>query len=173
MARTFSHYERCIDTVRTHHPDMPRQSVILMRLGYHVFRAMNERLDAFFAAHQLSASAWAVLMKIYSAPDQAVTPSEISVAVVQSRTHMTRVADDLAAAGLIERSHDQVDRRRVVLRLTPHGVARIQQLVPLVWAEYEKLLAIFSADEATQLEGLLRRWLAHLEPHPSSVENDT
>ena len=103
MARTFSHYERCIDTVRTHHPDMPRQSVILMRLGYHVFRAMNERLDAFFAAHQLSASAWAVLMKIYSAPDQAVTPSEISVAVVQSRTHMTRVADDLAAA-----DHDSI-----------------------------------------------------------------
>lgn len=173
MARTFSHYERCIDTMRTRHPDMPRQSVVLMRLGYHLFRTTNERLDAFFATHGLSASAWAVLIKIYSSPDQAVTPSEISTAVVQSRTHMTRVADELVADGLIERSHDQVDRRRVVLRLTPHGVNRIQQLIPLVWAEYETMLAVFSADEAAQLEGLLRRWLTHLELHPLPAEPKT
>lgn len=166
MALTFSHYERCIDTVRARYPNMPRQSVVLMRLAYHVFRSLNERLDGFFAAHDLSPSAWAVLMMIYSTPDQAITPSAASTAVVQSRTHMTRVADDLVAAGLIERAHDEVDRRRVVLRLTARGVERIQSLLPLAWAEYEDALATFSAEEAAALEGLLRRWLAHLEHHP-------
>lgn len=166
MALTFSHYERCIDTVRIRHPDMPHQAVMLMRLAHHVFRALHERLDVFFAAHELSTSAWAVLMMIYSMPDRAITPSEASAAVVQSRTHMTRVADDLVTAGLIERAHDEVDRRRVVLRLTAQGVERIQRLLPLAWMEYEDALAAFSAEEAAALEGLLRRWLAHLEKHP-------
>lgn len=163
MTLTFSHYERCIDTVRAQHPDMPRQSVVLVRLAHHVFRALNERLDHFFAAHDLSTSAWAVLMMIYSTPERAITPSEASAAVVQSRTHMTRVADDLVAAGLIERAHDEVDRRRVALRLTASGVELIKRLLPEAWAEYRATLAIFSADEATALETLLRRWLGHLE----------
>ncbi len=171
MALTFSHYERCIDTVRARHPDMPRQSVVLMRLAHHVFRALHERLDVFFAAHELSTSAWAVLMMIYSTPDQAITPSEASAAVVQSRTHMTRVADDLVAAGLIERAHDETDRRRVVLRLTTRGVERVQQLLPLAWTEYAAALAAFSTEEAATLEGLLRRWLAHLENHPPSGDS--
>jgi len=163
MTLTFFHYERCIDTVRAQHPAMPRQSVVLVRLAHHVFRALNERLDRFFAAHDLSASAWAVLMMIYSTPERAITPSEASAAVVQSRTHMTRVADDLVAAGLIERAHDEADRRRVALRLTAGGVDLIRRLLPLAWTEYRAALAIFSADEASALETLLRRWLGHLE----------
>lgn len=163
MALTFSHFEHCIDVVRAQHPDMPRQPVVLMRLTHHVFRALHERLDRFFATHELSTSAWAVLMMIYSSPNRAITPSEISTAVVQSRTHMTRVADDLVAAGLIERSHDAVDRRRVELRLTEQGVERIKQMLPLAWAEYQTALAIFSVDEMAALETLLRRWLDHLE----------
>ncbi|HRD67229.1 MAG TPA: MarR family transcriptional regulator [Candidatus Competibacter sp.] len=163
MALIFSHFEHCIDVVRAQHPDMPRQPVVLMRLAHHVFRALHERLDRFFATHDLSTSAWAVLMMIYSSPNRAITPSEISAAVVQSRTHMTRVADDLVAAGLIERSHDAVDRRRIELRLTEQGAERIKQVLPLAWAEYQTTLAIFSADETAVLETLLRRWLGHLE----------
>jgi len=168
MTLTFAHYERCIDTVRARHPDMPQQAVVLMRLAHHVFRALHEQLDGFFAAHDLSTSAWAVLIMIYSMPDRTITPSEVSAAVVQSRTHMTRVADDLVAAGLIERASDSSDRRRVVLRLTAQGVARIEQLLPLTWTAYTAALAAFSADETAQLETLLRRWLAHLEQRPTS-----
>lgn len=163
MTPTFSHFERCIDTVRVQHPDMPHQSVVLMRLAHHVFRTLHERFDRFFAAHDLSTSAWAVLMMIYSTPERAITPSEASMAVVQSRTHMTRVADDLVAAGLIERVHDEIDRRRVVLQLTASGADLVKRLLPETWAEYRAALAIFSGDEATALETLLRRWLGHLE----------
>ena len=163
MTPTFSHFERCIDTVRAQHPDMPHQSVVLMRLAHHVFRTLHERFDRFFAAHDLSTSAWAVLMMIYSTPERAITPSEASMAVVQSRTHMTRVADDLVAAGLIERVHDEIDRRRVVLQLTASGADLVKRLLPETWTEYRAALAIFSADEATALETLLRRWLGHLE----------
>jgi len=163
MAPTFSHFERCIDTVRVQHPDMPHQSVVLMRLAHHVFRTLHERFDRFFAAHDLSTSAWAVLMMIYSTPERAITPSEASAAVVQSRTHMTRVADDLVAAGLIERVHDEIDRRRVVLQLTASGADLVKGLLPETWAEYQTALAIFSVDEMAALETLLRRWLDHLE----------
>lgn len=163
MTLTFSHFERCIDTVNHQHPAMPRQAVVLMRLAHHVFRALHDRLDRFFAAHDLSVSAWAVLMMIYSAPNRALTPSEASMGVVQSRTHMTRVADHLVAVGLIERAHDPVDRRRVALRLTARGVERVETLLPLAWTEYQAALSVFSEQESAWLETLLRRWLGHLE----------
>ena len=163
MTQALSDFERRIDRVQAQHPEMPRQAVSLIRLSYHVFRTLSDRLDRFFGTQRLSTSEWAVLMMVYSTPDRSLTPSELSSAVVQSRTHMTRVADDLVEAGLIERVRDLGDRRRVALRLTARGEELIGQLLPAVWSQYQTALAAFSPDQTAELESLLRHWLAHLE----------
>lgn len=159
MTHDISCFEQRLDRMQAKHPEIPRQAVILMRLTYHLTRVLQDRLDGYFAEHGLSHSAWAVLMMVYSSPEQSLSPSEVSSAVVQSRTHMTRIADNLVDTGWIERVRDLADRRRIALRLTPEGRHRIEQLLPLTWAEYERAITGFSPDQLVSLEELLRTWI--------------
>lgn len=169
MTHDISCFEQRLDRMQAKHPEIPRQAVILMRLTYHLTRVLHDRLDGYFAEHGLSHSAWAVLMMVYSSPEQSLSPSEVSSAVVQSRTHMTRIADELVAAGWIERVRDLADRRRISLRLTSEGRQRIERLLPLTWAEYERAIAGFSPEQLTSLEDLLRTWI-DLLALPSSAD---
>lgn len=169
MARDMSRFERGIARLAHKHPDMPRDTVMLIRLAYHAFLALDERLETHFNQYQLTGSSWVVLMMIYSSPVQRVSPSELSAAVVQSRTHMTRVADDLADKGLIRRVPSAEDRRRVELALTPAGLRTIERLLPLTWAAYEAALGVFTGSGRRQLAGLLRRWLHWLNDEPAAA----
>jgi len=162
MARDFSRFERGMARIAQLHPGISRDAVTLIRLSYHVFLSLDDRLEQHFARHRLSTSSWIVLMMMYCAPDRRVNPSELSAAVIQSRTHMTRVADDLVAKRLIRRTASPTDRRRVELTLTATGLKLIEELLPLTWAEYESALSVFSKNERSQLQSLLQRWLAHL-----------
>jgi MarR family transcriptional repressor of emrRAB len=160
--------EHGLDRVRARHPEMPRGAVLLARLAYHLFRLQNDRLESFFDRHSLTSSAWTALMIIYASPGRAVSPSEMSAALAQSRTHMTRVGDELVEKGLVQRVPDPADRRRVELALSPRGERLVRKLLPLAWREYEGMLRGFSAREAATLERLLGRWLTHLEDSTST-----
>jgi MarR family transcriptional regulator, negative regulator of the multidrug operon emrRAB len=158
--------ERGLDAVNERHPEMPRGAVTLARLGYHVFRQMNDRLESFFARHGLTSSAWTALMIIYASPGRAVSPSRMSAVLAQSRTHMTRVGDELVEKGLAQRVPHGGDRRRIELALSARGERLVRKLLPLAWREYEDILGAFSTRDAATLERLLRRWITHLESTP-------
>jgi MarR family transcriptional repressor of emrRAB len=174
MARDFSRFERGMQRIAQLHPEISRDAVTLIRLSYHVFLSLDDRLEQHFARYHLSTSSWIVLMMMYCAPDRRVNPSELSAAVIQSRTQMTRVADDLVAKRLIRRAPSPTDRRRVELTLTATGLKLIEKLLPLTWGEYERALSVFSKMERTRLQTLLQQWLAHLnagEPaQPAAIE---
>jgi MarR family transcriptional repressor of emrRAB len=140
--------------------------VMLARLGYHVFRLISERLDAFFARQGLTSSAWTALMIIYASPQRAVSPSQMSAVLAQSRTHMTRVGDELVKKGLVQRVADAADRRRVELRLSRRGEALVRRLLPRAWREYQAMVSGLSGRDAVTLERLLRRWITQLEAAP-------
>ena len=155
--------DRGLDNVCARHPELPRGAVTLARLGYHVFRLMNDRLETFFGRHGLTSSAWTALIVIYASPGRAASPSRVSAALAQSRTHMTRVGDELVKKGFAQRVRDVADRRRVALAISPRGERLVRKLLPIAWREYEGMLGGFSARDAATLERLLRRWITHFE----------
>lgn len=158
--------DRGLGAVRARHPEMPRSAVLLTRLGYQVFRLINDRLEAFFARHGLSSSAWTALMIIYASPRRAANPSQMSAVLAQSRTHMTRVGDELVKKGLAQRVADPADRRRIELALSRRGEQLVRRLLPRAWREYQAMVSGLSRRDAATLERLLRRWIVHLEAPP-------
>ncbi|MEK9776619.1 MAG: MarR family transcriptional regulator, partial [Quisquiliibacterium sp.] len=115
---SFSPFEDRIDAVGKKHPQMPRPLVIRARLLYEVLRLFSENVEHFYAAHGVSASAWTALVMLHSMPQERANPSLLSTQLAQSRTHMTRIADELVSKGLVEREPDSIDRRRIELVLT-------------------------------------------------------
>lgn len=64
------------------------------------------------------------VLRRLSETSRAWNPSELADTMGYSRPRMTRILDDLVEKGLAVRSHDERDRRRVLVAATPAGRER-------------------------------------------------
>ena len=65
-----------------------------------------------------------VLLELNATPGRRLRMSELGQRAVLSRTRVSRVVDELAAAGLAERQPDEADGRSSFAALTPRSTAR-------------------------------------------------
>jgi DNA-binding MarR family transcriptional regulator len=85
----------------------------------------------------------------------AVNPKDLCTQFRHNSGALTRVIDQLAERGLLERSRRDRDRRKVELELTPAGREVIASLIPLVVDKLNLALADFSSEEVQELMRLL------------------
>lgn len=86
----------------------------------------------------------------------------LSAAQVAERTAMDKVAVSRAVSGLlrsrrIQRSFDDADKRRSMLKLARAGEAVYAKVIPFARAYERQLLETLSPDEQLQLDSLLTR----------------
>src|SRR3984957_17209577 len=101
----------------------------------------------------------------------AVNPKDICVLYRHDSGALTRVIDQLAERGLVERVRRDRDRRKVELQLTPAGRETIESLVPLIVGKLNEVLSDLSQAEVQELLRLLVKLNTTLQAHvDSSVE---
>ena len=125
-------------------------------VGYLIKRAHSLILDALepvFEAHGFTFVQYQVLAWLRDGI--AVNPKDICAQFRHNSGALTRVIDQLAERGLLERSRRDRDRRKVELDLTPAGREVIESLVPLVVEKLNLALADFSSEEVQELMRLL------------------
>jgi DNA-binding MarR family transcriptional regulator len=76
---------------------------------------------------------------------------------------LTRVIDQLAERGLLERARGNRDRRKVELQLTPAGRDAIEHLIPFVVETLNFVLEPFSSAEVHELKRLLGKLSGRLQ----------
>lgn len=72
-----------------------------------------------------------VLLELNSAQECRLLMSELGARVVLSRTRVSRVVDELEAAGLVTRRSHESDRRATYAVLTPAGRRRFRAAAPV------------------------------------------
>ena len=85
----------------------------------------------------------------------AVNPKDICAQFRHNSGALTRVIDQLAERGLLERARRDRDRRKVELELTPAGREVLATLIPLVVERLNVALADFSGAEVQEFKRLL------------------
>jgi DNA-binding MarR family transcriptional regulator len=85
----------------------------------------------------------------------AVNPKDICFQYRHNSGALTRVIDQLAERGFLERVRRDRDRRKVELQLTPAGRAAIERLIPMVVEKLNLALADFSSAEVQEFLRLL------------------
>jgi DNA-binding MarR family transcriptional regulator len=80
-------------------------------------------LDEVAGASGVSAPDYLVLAVVRRSPDQRATPSRLCEVLDRTSGGMSLALDRLERAGWLRRSADPDDRRRVVVELTPEGLA--------------------------------------------------
>jgi DNA-binding MarR family transcriptional regulator len=107
----------------------------------------------------------------------AVNPRDICMQYRHDSGALTRVIDQLAERGLLERVRRDRDRRKVELQLTPAGRATVEGLIPLVVEKLNLALEDFSSSEVHEFQRLLvklnTRLLATVEPAKTPAGAET
>jgi DNA-binding MarR family transcriptional regulator len=113
------------------------------------------------AAGQVPLSWYDVLLELNAAPDRRLRMSELGQRTVLSRTRVSRVVDELAAAGLAERRPDQADGRSSFAALTPAGREALRRAWPVYrQAIHRQLTARLTPQQCRELAALLGQVIA-------------
>src|SRR5580693_7016396 len=148
-----------------------------MSVGYLVKRAHSLFLDIMEPMIVQRGFSWIQYVVLAALRDGiAVNPKDICIQYRHNSGALTRVIDQLAERGLLERIRRDRDRRKVELQLTPAGRAAIEALIPLVVDKLNLALAEFSSTEVKEFQRLLIKLNNSLqspaEPQAAAVGTD-
>jgi len=116
------------------------------------------------AAGQVPLSWYDVLLELNAAPDRRMRMSELGQRAVLSRTRVSRVVDELAAAELAERQPDEADGRSSFAVLTARGKDALRRAWPVYrQAIHRHLAARLTAEQCRELAALLGQAIAGAE----------
>jgi DNA-binding MarR family transcriptional regulator len=141
----------------------------LTRVGLLVDAFQHRCLDAFGLLF-IDYSALRLLQ--LSGSPYRLSPTELSEALVRSSGGMTQILDRLERAGLVARAADPSDRRKVIVGLTPAGLATAERANERYAAERERLLAALSPEEVDGVDRAVHRLLEVLDvaaPAPGAL----
>jgi MarR family transcriptional regulator, lower aerobic nicotinate degradation pathway regulator len=91
----------------------------------------------------------------------AASQAELGRRVWMDRSDLHAVLNELEGDGLVARVRDERDRRRNLVRLSPAGAERLQELQRRTEKAQDALLEPLSPEEREELSRLLRRLVDH------------
>ena len=146
----------------------PVKEAIFVRLailGRHIAQARRETLDADGLKH------WqfkVLLMLRRVGPPYAASPSQLADMLGLTRGALSARLGPLEADGLIARTNDTGDRRRVQVRLTPAGFTAFEQHASTEERGEGALLSALTEEERKLLADLLRKLVVAAESGPEA-----
>lgn len=126
---------------------------------------LQRRLEGITEAAGIAVADYLVLAVVRRSPDQRATPTRICEILDRTSGGMSLALDRLEKAGWLRRSADPDDRRRVVVELTPEGLAVATRVNADLHA-WEDGLAL-SPSQQRDTARVVDRLLAMFEAHPA------
>src|SRR5271154_6333961 len=135
-----------------------------LSIGYLVKRAHSLMLDIMEPVIEQCGFSFVQYIVMSALRDGiAVNPKSICTQYRHDSGALTRIIDQLADRGLLERVRRDRDRRKVELQLTPAGRAVIEELLPLAVEKLNLALTDFSPEEVQEFLRLLMKLNTTLE----------
>jgi DNA-binding MarR family transcriptional regulator len=146
-----------------------------LSIGYLVKRAHSLMLDIMEPVIEQRGFSFVQYVVMSSLRDGiAVNPKTICSQFRHDSGALTRIIDQLAERGLLERVRRDRDRRKVELQLTPAGRETIESIIPLVVEKLNEVLTDFSKAEVQELLRMLVKLnttlQAHVDPSVAAAE---
>jgi DNA-binding MarR family transcriptional regulator len=163
MAADRDAVDRIVEEWEAERPDLDASPIAVVGRVSRLARHLERRLAENFAAHGIEEWMYDVLATLR----RIGPPHELCAGDLVGRTMVTTGAitnrvDRLVERGLVERHPDPDDRRKVVVRLTPAGLAKVDEVAAPHLAIEADLLAPLSERQRSALAGSLRTLLVHL-----------
>jgi MarR family transcriptional repressor of emrRAB len=151
--------EQRLAVTRRRHPAFPRGPAVLVRLIKHLHKRVHDDANAVLKPFGLNHPQYNLLMMLYGTDGDGLSPSELAQSSGEKPANITRLTNELCEKGLIGRAASEDDRRKLVLNLTPAGLALIERFLPPICALLEEQTEGLAASEQDELERLLKKFL--------------
>lgn len=120
-------------------------------------RLVRDMLNNALSAEDLQTDQWTIL--VYLSDGQGHAMGELAEASAINPSKLTKCVDKLVSKGIVQRSVDLHDQRKVVAMITDRGLAMVSRLNPEI-AKLEKLLINrLGRSDHKQLKHLLSQML--------------
>lgn len=140
----------------------PEADITAVVTFLHLLRTATDlsiALDAYLQQHDLLQGRWWVLILLMRENDGTAAPSVLAEKAGVSRATMTGLIDGLERDKLVERVLDKQDRRRLAIRLTAKGQAKLDEVMPEYYQRVRHLM--LPLDEAARKQFI--EWLDHIQ----------
>jgi len=140
-------------------PTMSADHLSAWRSFLEAHRRVIEQLSRQLREEEGLALTWYdVLVHLSEAEGHELRMQDLAEAILLSRSGLTRLVDKMESAGLIERDVCETDGRGTLARMTPAGMARLQQAAPShIAGVIEQFARHLNDDEVVVVERALRR----------------
>jgi DNA-binding MarR family transcriptional regulator len=130
-----------------------------------IYRLIERQMDETLGEHEISHGEWKLLRELaMEDPPYRSSPGRLAKREGLSSGAMTNRLDQLEKAGLVRRLPDPDDRRALKVELTDKGHKLWADSISVQAAKEARLAAALDERELAQLNRLLRKVLAGLEP---------
>lgn len=149
------------DAFLQEYPGADLPSTMLARAMERLGSAVESAVTAVWRQHGISHAAGNALAVIegWGGP---MAAGEIAAAMHITSGSITSLVDTLVKAGLVERTAHQGDRRKVLVSLTPAGVALLDEALPEIQQLVKVLFGGLDEDERRQFLALSQRAYASI-----------
>ncbi|HEU5152474.1 MAG TPA: MarR family transcriptional regulator [Iamia sp.] len=162
MARPQDAVDRISEQWATVRPDVDSSPLAVIGRVSRLSRLIDRRLAESFARFDLEAWMYDVLATLRRGGEPyELTAGDLVAQAMVTTGAITNRIDKLEQRGLVERVA-ATDRRKVIVRLTPAGLALVDEVVAPHMAVEEEILAALSPRQRDDLARLLRTTLLHL-----------
>lgn len=136
-------------------PTLQLEQSLLYRFSV-ISNRVAARLFAFYSQrYGLTLSAWRALAHL--AEFQPMNPRDIARRAAMDSVSVTRALNELDELGMITRTIDEQDRRRLVLQLSRKGREAYEAIAPQSVKAERELFGVLSAAERAKLGALTQR----------------
>jgi DNA-binding MarR family transcriptional regulator len=138
--------------------DNPVSNVFL--LAKRAFKAMDRFQRKILAELGLTSAQFSILSHLWE-KDQ-IPFKELAARCFCTRPTVTGIVDSLEKKGLVKRTNNVLDRRSLLVELTPEG-HKLELKAPKLDKMFSKRYSSMNSDDLAKLEELLKKFLQELE----------
>ncbi|ADI30601.1 MarR family winged helix-turn-helix transcriptional regulator [Methylotenera versatilis] len=112
---------------------------------------ISTALDKLLAKHELLQGRWWVLVLLMRQDDLTSTPTDLAEKAGVTKATMTGFIDGLVREGLVTRITDDVDRRKLLIKLTDAGQQKLDIVLPDYYKKVSALMSLLNTDQRASL----------------------
>ncbi len=144
--------------LRVLYPEVPLTSVEVIMKFEKVVSFMNSRREAKMTEHGLTSGRFYLLMLLKrTEPVHMLSPSELAKMAGVTRGTMTQFIDAIEKDGFVTRVEDPFDRRKMLVKLSEKGEAKIKEILPLYLESMVDYTKVLCNDEKLKAIDLLEK----------------
>lgn len=124
---------------------------------------ISDALDKLLARHSLLQGRWWVLVLLLREDSLSSSPTDLAEKAGVTKATMTGFIDGLERDGLVLRLADTLDRRKFLIKLTPTGQQKLDEVVPDYATKVKALMSCLTGEQRDAMVNSVKNLAANID----------